>query len=265
MKFNIKYFSAAVLASTPILIYPFIYGFIPTFDQHNWKEFATYFSSFYGPFLTLATLIYIWNKGSQDSKDHHQQITFSNYFKHKEEFFYLLEQLEIEFKIEFFEKGSFYKKLFPQNTSQYVEFQSKEVDSKESYLEFQCWELRQIIDNFFTQKQNAINTLEGIVRTSEELHFKVLDGYPFKWPSKVMCKTDKYNLAFEVDRPLLHSEIIVKVLEQLYDFCLIQSKLRCGHPHPPADLVENLMDCVVGKVMDPSGSYMLSSRDFTNK
>ncbi|UCX05431.1 hypothetical protein [Shewanella glacialimarina] len=52
------------------------------------------------------------------------QNTFANYYKHREEFFKLLDVLEQKFNVVFYERNKFYKELYPLNGQAYLDVKS---------------------------------------------------------------------------------------------------------------------------------------------
>lgn len=129
-----------------------------------------------------------------------KQNIFNNYIKHKEEFFSLIEKIEINCQCRFADAPSLYKKIFPRNSYSSFDFVAHNEDDALSdqpheFLEKINRNVRRIPSTLYdpTTDSNAlISLLLDIQETSNILQIKQASSISYKSESKMLVWPDEF-------------------------------------------------------------------------
>jgi len=130
-----------------------------------------------------------------------KQNVFNNYIKHKEDFFDLVEKIEIKCQCRFIDALSLYKKIFPRNGYSSFDFfaHSKIVVTKDQpheFLEALNRDARKILSTLYDPKtdENALISLVlDIHQTTTLLQLKQSATITYKSDSKLLVWPDEFS------------------------------------------------------------------------
>ncbi|WP_108947038.1 hypothetical protein [Shewanella halifaxensis] len=162
----------------------------------------------------------------------HRQNTFSNYYSHRKAFFELLDSLEKDLSIKFYDKNKLYSGLFPNNSTLNVEVRlnsdEAEIDVNrlagrlaEKVISFSKlmnkMETRIMSDSVISSGDSisVLNLYSTVNSVSNSLYFETESEQKLDLIQGGL----NFKVAYEESRPLIHLDSAVTVLEVLCQFC----------------------------------------------
>lgn len=130
-----------------------------------------------------------------------KQNVFNNYIKHKEDFFDLIEKIEIKCQCRFIDAPSLYKKIFPRNGYSSFDFFAHNNDgtitnAPNKLLEKLDRDARQILSTLYdpkTEEKDLISLLLAIHETTTLLQVRQSPLTTYKSDSKLLVWPDEFS------------------------------------------------------------------------
>lgn len=183
------------------------------------------------PFVALVVSNHRSSQSALTLKRSYEQVTFANYYKHQEEFFKLLDKLEEKLKIEFIGPYRLYEMLFPANSVTNMKTVSYCKNGGTPTLMLLAEKYRNVMQEIEGEK--SLN--EDIICShyfelkvlSEQLMFKVLDGYLIDNTNFLKDSKYRYFIHYEKKNPYYHSHVVLNVLEGLGQYSNLKVDKYC--------------------------------------
>ncbi|MBN7820535.1 hypothetical protein [Bowmanella yangjiangensis] len=241
-RLKLFWFAVAVPAVVSLVSFWCIFkhtDLIPDPSSAGWNNFIEIFKFPIGALaaaIPLTALVAANHRSKQTAESLRRNSinqSFSNYFKHREEFFKLLEQLSNEHGIEFYESSRFYKNLFPTNSVHYVDPVSRIIlEPNNSLLNFQAKKLNEIMElteKYDVNEKTVQDFYTELFLISTALNFTVKEGINISFLGHERFKNMKeFNVAYTIDSPLKHCYILSSVIISLADFCHVNLEQFVG-------------------------------------
>lgn len=149
----------------------------------------------------------------------------TNYFKHKESFFALLNELESKYHIEFTQRQSLYKDIFPNNNPSNIEFviqKTKAVEINDS--------LKKLFDDWNGLFNSSDLTYKGLEAPFIKFYAKCDSLFKF-FPVQTSERTKaiptnsgvEIFIPFKKDTPNYHLYVLESVYKSIFDFAHTES------------------------------------------
>jgi len=175
------------------------------------------------PLLGLVAVNYRSNQLNTQIKSMNSQNTFTNYFKHREEFFNLIKAIEIEFSIIFSNSSELYRLLFPHNSIVNINITSTSEDSDISDLMVLASTLKEQCEKFngeiYPTEPDIKRFYIELWHLTKELNISIPEAGGVKFKGDGNAITSKAIFRFSKHNNFEQVQILSSIFSQLADFC----------------------------------------------
>lgn len=182
------------------------------------------------PFVAFVATSHRSNQTKEQIDLVNSQNNFTNFYKHKEEFLKILSGLEDSHDIKFYNTHELYRELFPDNSTKFIESQSKPSTREKLHLEYVTEEYNNVCKmleqspitqntDYSIVQQTLVPLLETIFQVGDYVNITIEKGL-------IVHRENSFTIAFNESEPFLHFNIVRSVIISLNDFCQIDSPRR---------------------------------------